>query len=155
MAQGTEITFWVMPNAADVIHVPWLDQKVVEIYRETGIRVRYEVIGWYQAWSRISTGLINGEGADVLQAGTTWNPQFAATGAVAEIDIDKFGGADAFMEANLISTTYKGKHYGVPWFAETRALFYNKDMFAAAGVEPPQTYEELVQVGKRITEVFG
>src|SRR5690606_39935349 len=46
MAQGTEITFWVMPNAADAIHVPWLDQKVEEFYRETGIRVRYEVIGW-------------------------------------------------------------------------------------------------------------
>ncbi len=155
LAQGTEITFWLMPNAADVIHVPWLDQKVEEFYRETGIRVRYEIIGWDQAWSRITTALITGEGVDVFQAGTTWNPQFAATGAVAEIDIDKFGGAGAFMEANLISTTYKGKYYGVPWFAETRALFYNKDMFAAAGVEPPQTYDELVEVGRRIVETFG
>ncbi|MFS8544350.1 MAG: extracellular solute-binding protein, partial [Limnochordales bacterium] len=154
-ALAQEIIFWVMPNAADVIHVPWLDQKVEEFYQETGVRVRYEIVGWDQAWSRISTALITGEGVDVFQAGTTWNPQFAATGAVAEIDIDEFGGADAFMEANLISTTYRGKYYGVPWFAETRALFYNKDMFAAAGVEPPQTYDELVEVGRRIIEVHG
>ncbi|MFS8582122.1 MAG: extracellular solute-binding protein, partial [Limnochordales bacterium] len=154
-AQAQEITFWVMPNAPDIIHVPWLEQKTQEFYEETGIRVHYEIVGWDEAWIRISTALITGEGVDVFQAGTTWNPQFAATGAVSELDIDEFGGADAFMEANLISTTYQGRYYGVPWFAETRVLFYNKDMFEAAGVEPPQTYEELMEVGRRIVETHG
>lgn len=154
-AQTTEITFWVMPNAPDVTHVPWLEEKTEEFFKETGIRVHYEVVGWDDAWIRISTALITGEGVDVFQAGTTWNPQFAATGAVSELDVNEFGGADAFIEANLISTTYQGRYYGVPWFAETRALFYNKDMFAAAGVAPPQTYAELVEVGRRIVDTFG
>lgn len=153
--QSREITFWLMPNAADVIHIPWLDAKTDEFFRETGIRVRYEIVGWGDAWARISTALITGEGVDVFQAGTTWNPQFAATGAVAELDMAEFGGAGSFMEANLVSTSYQGRHYGVPWFAETRALFYNKDMFAAAGVEPPRTYEELVEVGKQIVATHG
>ena len=108
------------------------------------------MIGWDVAWSRISTAIITGEGVDVFQVGTTWNPQLAATGGLSQLDINEFGGADAFMAANLASTTYKGDFYGVPWFAETRALYYNKDMFAAAGVEPPQTYEELVAVGQKL-----
>ena len=149
-----EITFWVMPNAPDEIHIPWLQRKAQEFERETGVRVNFEIVGWGDAWSRISTALITGEGVDVFQAGTTWNPQFAATGAVSEINIDEFG-ADSFMPANLASTTYKGKYYGVPWFAETRVLFYNKGIFAAAGVQPPNTYDELLQVGQRIVARFG
>ncbi len=154
-AQAQEITFWVMPNAPDVIHVPWLEEKTQQFFEETGIRVHYEIIGWDEAWIRISTALITGEGVDVFQAGTTWNPQFAATGAVSELNIDEFGGADAFMAANLTSTTYQGRYYGVPWFAETRVLFYNEDMFAAAGVQPPQTYSELMEAGQRIVETHG
>lgn len=151
----TEITFWVMPNAPDQIHIPWLQRKAQEFERETGVHVNFEIVGWDVAWTRISTALITGEGVDVFQAGTTWNPQFAATGGVSEVDIDDFGGASAFMPANLASTTYKGRYYGVPWFAETRALFYNRDMFQAAGVKPPSTYDELLQVGQRIVQRFG
>lgn len=152
---GTEITFWVMPNAPDEIHIPWLERKAQAFERETGVRVNFEIVGWDVAWTRISTALITGEGVDVFQAGTTWNPQFAATGGVSEIDIGAFGGASAFMAANLASTTYKGRYYGVPWFAETRALFYNREMFASAGVQPPATYDELLQVGQRITARYG
>ena len=154
-AGAQEITFWVMPNAPDSTHVPWLDAKVREFYEETGIRVNYEIVGWDTAWSRISTAIITGEGVDVFQVGTTWNPQLAATGGLSKLNIDEFGGAGAFMAANLESTTYKGEYYGVPWFAETRVLYYNKDMFAAAGVEPPQTYEELVEVGKKLIATHG
>lgn len=154
-AGAQEITFWVMPNAPDATHVPWLDAKAEEFYQETGIRVNYEVVGWDVAWTRISTAIITGEGVDVFQVGTTWNPQLAATGGLTQLEIDEFGGADAFMAANLESTTYKGDYYGVPWFAETRALYYNKDMFEAAGVEPPQTYEELVEVGQKLIDTHG
>lgn len=155
LAQAESITFWLMPNAADAIHIPWLDAKTEEFFEETGIRVRYEIVGWGDAWARISTALITGEGVDVFQAGTTWNPQFAATGAVARIDIDQFGGAGSFMEANLTSTSYQGQYYGVPWFAETRALFYNKDLFAEAGVNPPDTYDDLMDVAEKLIARHG
>ena len=148
------ITFWLMPNAPDAIHVPWLDKHIAIFKEETGIDVKYEIIGWDAAWSRISVALLTGEGVDVFQAGTTWNPQFAATGGVAEIDINEFGGG-IVHESQPRLDDLQGKYYGVPWFAETRALFYNKDMFAEAGVEPPNTYDELVEVGKKIVEVFG
>src|SRR5690606_39956933 len=77
-AAAQEITFWVMPNAPDAIHVPWLQKKAEECHAETGIRVHFEVIGWDVGWSRISTAIITGDGGEGLQVATTLNPTVAA-----------------------------------------------------------------------------
>ncbi|MCR4426158.1 MAG: extracellular solute-binding protein [Firmicutes bacterium] len=150
-----EITFWVMPNAPSDTHTAWLDAKVEEFRKETGITVRYEIVGWGDAWNRLATAVTSGEGADVMQVGTTWNPQLAAMGGLAKINISEFGGEAAFMPANYKSTIYKKTCYGVPWFAETRCLFYNRDHFAQAGVQPPKTYDELVTVGQALVRARG
>ena len=149
------ITFWLMPNAPDDVHTVWLDAKVAEFQKETGITVHYEVIGWGDAWTRLVTAITGGEGADVVQVGTTWNPQLAAMTGLKKVNPSEFGGISAFMPANYESTTYKGESYGVPWFAETRCLFYNKDHFAEVKLEPPTTYDELVAVGNRLSRVRG
>ena len=154
LVSATEITFWTMPNAPSVAHNEWVNEKAAEFEAETGISVKYEEIGWGDG-SLIMNSIITGEGANVFQLGTTWNPEYAATGGLLEINIDEFGGSDNFFAANLESTTLDGKNYGVPWFAETRVLFYNTEMFEEAGVEPPQTYLELVEVGLKIIDVFG
>lgn len=154
-AGATEITFWAMTNAPSEQHHAWMAEKAAEFEAETGIKVTFEEIGWGEAWQRITNAVTTGEGAHVFQLGTTWNPFFAGTGGLVELNINEFGGADRFFEANLKSTTLDGKYYGVPWFAETRALFYNTEMFEKAGVEPPQTYLELIEVGQKIVEVYG
>ena len=151
----TTITFWAMTNAPDQVHIPWVEAKAAEFERQTGIKVNFEQIGWDIAWQKITTAFVTGEGADVFQVGTTWNPQFAAAGGLEELNIAEFGGKDAFMKANYESTTYKGKCYGVPWFAETRVLFYNVDMFKKAGVQPPKTHDELLEVAEKIIKTFG
>ena len=150
-----EITFWVMPNAPQDTHTEWLDSRIEEFRKETGITVHYEIVGWGDAWNRLVAAITSGEGADVVQVGTTWNPQLAAMKGLAKLDVAEFGGAGAFMNANYESATYKGAEYGVPWFAETRCLFYNTDHFAQAKVQPPKTYAELVEVGKALIKARG
>jgi multiple sugar transport system substrate-binding protein len=154
-AAKTEITFWAMPNAPDETHIPWMNKKAAEFEAKTGVKVKFQVVGWGDAWPKITTAIATGEGADVFQVGTTWNPQFAATGGLEQINIKEFGGASAFMKANLDSTTYKSKYYGIPWFAETRALFVNKDMFAKAGAKYPTTHAEIFSEGEKIVKKFG
>lgn len=151
----TEITFWAMNNAPSERNIPWMEQKAAEFEQETGIRVKFEEIGWGEAWQKITTAVTIGEGAHVMQVGTTWTPFFAGTGGLVELDIKDFGGRSAYMKANLTSTTLDGKYFGIPWIAETRVLFYNTQMFTQAGVEPPQTWEELVTVGHKIVDVYG
>ncbi|NLM96590.1 MAG: extracellular solute-binding protein [Halanaerobiaceae bacterium] len=154
LAHATEITFWAMNNAPSDVHIAWMNQKAAEFEAKTGIKVVFEEIGWGDG-PRIMNAIITGEGAHVFQLGTTWNPEYAATGGLVEIDINEFGGADKFFAANLESTILDGKYYGVPWFAETRVLFYNTEMFEQAGVRPPQTYEQLIKVGKELIKVHG
>lgn len=151
---GETITFWTMPNAPDEPYLDWLKQAAADFKAMTDITVEYEIVGWGDAWPKISMALIEPI-CDVSQVGTTWNPQFAATGGLERLDIGQFGGADSFMTANLESTTYKGDFYGVPWFAETRCLFYNKDMFEAAGATPPTTWDEVMSAGEKIVGKFG
>ncbi|MBI5707113.1 MAG: extracellular solute-binding protein [Armatimonadetes bacterium] len=51
--------------------------------------------------------------------------------------------------------SYDGKIYAMPWYQVAQALYYRKDHFAEAGLDPdrpPQTWEEFYEYGKRLCE---
>src|SRR5262249_55264234 len=51
---------------------------------------------------------------------------------------------------------YQGKLYGFPILASARAFFYNKDLFAKAGITaPPRTWDEFVEDAKKIQALGG
>jgi len=155
-AGAVTIEMQAMGNAPAQLHQAWMEEKAAEFKAETGITVEFNQISWGEEMQRIPLAITTGDGANAMQVGTTQNPFFAGTGGLLKIDMIDFGGEDAFMPANLKSTKLDGTSYGVPWFAETRVLFYNTEMFAEAGVEnPPQTWEELVEVGEKIIETHG
>ena len=55
----------------------------------------------------------------------------------------------------LSSVTYEGGIYGIPRGANTIALYYNADMFKAAGLDPdnpPKTWDELYEAAKELTD---
>ncbi len=148
------ITFWAMPNAPAEPHQAWMEEKAAAFKEETNITVEFEEVGWGDVVSKVSTACVTPI-CDVSQVGTTQNPQFAATGGLLELNIDEFGGADSFLSANLESCTLDGDYYGVPWFAESRVLFINKDMFEQAGATVPTTWDELLTAGEKIVEEYG
>ncbi len=58
--------------------------------------------------------------------------------------------------AMLAQGKYRGKIYALPWGSDTYALYYNKDLFEEAGLDPehpPETLEELVQYAEKLTKV--
>ncbi|GAA1987365.1 ABC transporter substrate-binding protein [Catenulispora subtropica] len=53
-------------------------------------------------------------------------------------------------------TAFKGKRCTMPWLADTFGLYYNKKLFAAAGIaEPPKTMSELADDAKKLTAYNG
>ena len=51
-----------------------------------------------------------------------------------------------FFEGAWGSTEVGGTSYGVPWYVETRVLYYRKDLAEKAGwTEAPQTWDDLTQ----------
>lgn len=64
---------------------------------------------------------------------------------------EQYGWADQLTGAALGNATQYGKHDGVPVIQATEALFYNKELFAQAGItELPTTYDELVEAAEKL-----
>ncbi len=70
------------------------------------------------------------------------------------IDRDKFD-ISSFEPNVLAYYSVGGKLYGMPWNTSAPILYYNKDMFKAAGLDPekpPRTYAEVLDAAKKLTK---
>lgn len=59
-----------------------------------------------------------------------------------------------FYDGFMKDATLDGKIYGVPFQRSTPVLYYNKDAFRAAGLDPntpPKTWDEMIEMGKALT----
>jgi multiple sugar transport system substrate-binding protein len=123
---------------------------------ETGIKVDLEVIGWNDLQTRIQTAITSGQGPDVLNIGNTWAASLQATDAFLPFDNDAMnaiGGKDKFVPTALATGGKEGQDpTSVPLYGLAYGLYYNKAMFAAAGLQPPKTWEEMVAAAKKLTD---
>ncbi|WP_421382228.1 ABC transporter substrate-binding protein [Bacillus salacetis] len=123
------------------------------------IDVKLEVIS-EQYMDVIKTRLIGGEGPDVFYLDAFEAPALIETGVVEPLDeyvTEEFDVED-FEKPMLEAFQVEGKTYGFPKDYSTLALFYNKKMLEEAGVEVPQTWEELQAASEKLTkgeEVYG
>ncbi|MBN2354123.1 MAG: extracellular solute-binding protein [Spirochaetales bacterium] len=152
---GNTITFWVMPNAENPGHASWLEKKKAEFLEREGIIVNYEIVSWADSWTRIRDALAAGAVPDVIQLRSSWTAHFAASGGLAKIDPGEFGGAESFAPNLLAQASYRGTHYGVPWFGETAALVCDRSALEAVKSEAPRTFSDLLAVGKKIAARRG
>ncbi|WP_405779843.1 sugar ABC transporter substrate-binding protein [Streptomyces sp. NBC_01378] len=152
------LTYWASNQGPNVE----ADKKILQpeldkFEKQTGIKVKLEVVPWSDLLTRILTATTSGEGPDVLNIGNTWSSSLQATGALLPWDrknFDKVGGKDRFVESALGSTGAQGKDpAAVPLYSMAYALYYNKAMFKEAGIaEPPKTWDELTADGAKISK---
>ncbi|WP_318200431.1 sugar ABC transporter substrate-binding protein [Streptomyces sp. SCL15-4] len=150
------LTYWASNQGASIE----ADKKVLrpeldKFEQRTGIKVELEVVPWSDLLNRILTATTSGQGPDVLNIGNTWSASLQASGALLpwdEKNFAKIGGRDRFAETALGSTGAQGKDpAAVPLYSMAYALYYNKKIFADAGIsKPPATWSELVADGKKI-----
>ncbi|MDQ0340025.1 N,N'-diacetylchitobiose transport system substrate-binding protein [Caldalkalibacillus uzonensis] len=122
--------------------------------RYPNVQVDVQFIPWLSAHQNLITAIAGGNAPDVSELGTTWVPEFAAMGALLEMNayINDWGLADGWVPALEEAGTYMENLYGIPWYAGLRQLIYNKDIFEQAGVEVPETYDELLAVSEAIMQ---
>jgi len=150
------LTYWASNQGASIA----IDKKVLQpelekFKKQTGITVKLEVVPWSDLLNRILTATTSGQGPDVLNIGNTWSASLQATGAFlpwSTANFAKIGGKDRFVDSALGSTGATGKDpAAVPLYSMAYALYYNKQIFADAGIsQPPATWAELVADGKKI-----
>jgi multiple sugar transport system substrate-binding protein len=133
-----------------------LGPQIAKFTKQTGIKVNFEVIPWTTVLNQITAATVSGKGPDVLNIGNTWSPSLQATGALLPFTssvMSQIGGSSRFLAGSLSATGAPGKPpAAVPLYSLAYGLYYNKAMFAAAGISsPPTTWAELITDGKKLT----
>ncbi|MET9873645.1 sugar ABC transporter substrate-binding protein [Actinacidiphila glaucinigra] len=153
-----ELTYWASNQGASLeADKATLTPELKKFEKQTGIKVKLEVIPWSDLLNRILAAATSGQGPDVLNIGNTWSASLQATGALRPFDakaFDAIGGKDRFVSSALGATGAEGKDpAAVPLYSLAYGLYYNKKMFADAGIaNPPATWDELVADGKKLTK---
>ncbi|WP_402463641.1 sugar ABC transporter substrate-binding protein [Isoptericola aurantiacus] len=137
-ATGT-VEVWAMGTEGELL------PELAEQFEADNPDVTVEVtpIPWESATQKINTALATGEVPDVLQVGTTLMSGFVDQGGLAPTpdSID----SDAFFPGAWDTTVVDGTSYGVPWYVETRVLYYRTDLAEKAGLDEPTSWEELTE----------
>ncbi|UWE11559.1 ABC transporter substrate-binding protein [Actinacidiphila bryophytorum] len=156
--KGQTITYWASNQGTSLdADKKTLTTELDKFTAQTGIKVKLEVIGWADLLNRILAAATSGQGPDVLNIGNTWSASLQATGALMPWDDAAFqtiGGKDRFAPAAIASAGAAGQDpAAVPLYSMAYGLYYNKKMFADAGIaNPPTTWDELVADGKKLTK---
>jgi N,N'-diacetylchitobiose transport system substrate-binding protein len=145
------ITVWIMepgvPKLKDFVNGTVTDFEKAN----PGRTVKVQFVPWTAAHDQFVSAVGGGQVPDLAEMGNTWNPEFAAVGALEEIK----GSMQGYVPSLLDSATVGGKVYGLPWYAGARAFIYRKDVLAQLGLQPPQTWDELVSVGRQVQQRTG
>ena len=122
------------------------------------ITVEPQIVPWEDYWTQLQTAVAGGETFDVFWINSASLPVYASSNALLPIDsMIGEGGIDTSMfPAPLIEMySYEGAQYGIPRDFDTIALFYNKDIFDAAGVEYPTdawTWDDFRAAAEQLTD---
>ncbi|MEV6174459.1 sugar ABC transporter substrate-binding protein [Streptomyces sp. NPDC051954] len=152
------LTYWASNQGASVeVDKQVLQPELDKFEKQTGIKVKLEVVPWSDLLNRILTATTSGQGPDVLNIGNTWSASLQATGALLPWNaknFDKIGGKDRFVDSAIGSTGAEGQDpAAVPLYSMSYALYYNKKMFADAGISaPPTTWAELIADGEKLSK---
>jgi multiple sugar transport system substrate-binding protein len=152
----TEVDFWGIGSEGE---------RVVELIRNferanPTIRVRVQQIPWTAAHEKLLTAFAGDATPDVCQLGNTWIPEFVALDALAPLE-GRVANSKAVAQTDyfpgLWETNRVGEHlYGVPWYGDTRLMFYRRDILAQAGYdEPPKTWSEWLAAMRAIKRRVG
>jgi multiple sugar transport system substrate-binding protein len=115
------------------------------------VTVNVTPVAWDVAHDRLVTAVAGGQMPDVTQLGTTWMGEFALLDALDPTPETIDPGT--FFEGAWDTTVVDGTSYGVPWYVETRLLYYRTDLAEEAGwTEPPADWDELKQMAADLKE---
>lgn len=148
-ATGT-ITVWAM--GAEGEKLPALAKEFEAA--NPGAKVNVTAIPWDAAHDKFTTAITANKTPDAAMVGTTWMGEFAGLGALDPTppSIDK----SQFFEGAWKTTEVDGTSYGIPWYVETRLLYFRTDLAKKAGfAEAPKDWEGLKAMAKAMQTKSG
>ncbi|WP_202983418.1 ABC transporter substrate-binding protein [Vibrio furnissii] len=121
------------------------------------IVVKGEYTGWDGHLSRLTTQIAGNTEPDVMQTNWNWLPIFSRDGG-GFYDMTQKKDAlqlSEFPQQALNMTTVNSKINGLPVSMTSRVFYYNKDIWAKAGVDYPKTWDDLMKAGQAFKQNLG
>ena len=137
------LKFWTIGREGEVVA-----ELLPEFERaHPGVHVQVQQIPLTAAHEKLLTAFAGDALPDLSQLGNTWIPELAALGALEPlqpyVDASQVVRADDYFAGIWDTNVVDGRLYGVPWYVDTRLLFYRKDLLAQAGfAAPPRDWDE-------------
>jgi multiple sugar transport system substrate-binding protein len=137
------LRFWVMGREGEVVA-----QLLPEFERRNpDVRVRLQQIPWTAAHEKLLTAFAGDALPDLCQLGNTWIPEFVELNALQRVDskVSQSGTvvANDYFPGIWDTNVVGGHLYGIPWYVDTRVMFYRRDLFQRAGLDaPPRSWAE-------------
>lgn len=131
-----------------------VEKGYADAYMKAHPNVKINFIGtpMNEAYAKISTLATGGQMPDIFVNSPEFASKAQQLGIVA--DMDKLLGSDyikGFEAAPLKQATLDGKVQFAPFFTIPTGLLYRKDLFEAAGLQPPATWQEFEADAKKLT----
>jgi multiple sugar transport system substrate-binding protein len=150
------LELWAMGREGEVVQ-----QLMPEFERRhPGVRVEVQQIPWRSAHEKLLTAFVGNSTPDLAQLGSTWIPEFAAIGALAALDgplaRSRALAAGDYFPGSWDSGVIDGRLQAIPWYVDTRLLFYRSDLLAAAGCAlPPRRWSSWRRCMERVKARAG
>lgn len=110
--------------------------------RNPEVKVEVSVYSWNDVDRKVKEMVDAGDAPDMAQIGAY--ADYAAEGKLYPVsDLLSIRTQADFLSQLSDAGQWKHTQYGIPFAASTRVLFYNKTLFAKAGITPPTTWDEL------------
>ncbi|PZX11258.1 multiple sugar transport system substrate-binding protein/sorbitol/mannitol transport system substrate-binding protein [Palleronia aestuarii] len=120
---------------------------------ETGITANIDVVGQDVFESRITLSFTGGaRDIDVVHTPVIQVQRWVEAGWLEPVTdtVEGLEDKDDILSGPLEAYQVNGDYYGLPFFAETGLMAYRKDLLDAAGVEAPETWDEMLEVAKAV-----
>ena len=123
------------------------------------IKIQRTYIPYPRMNQKVLLGAAAGTLPDLLLIDSLSHPTYSANGVLVDLTerIKAWGQTDHYFTGILQSSSWQGKHYGLPNNSNCLGLYYNADMLEQAQVQPPTTWHELRSAARVLTKtgVYG
>src|SRR5678816_3469397 len=145
------LRLWAMGREGEVV------TELIQDFEKQhpGIKVQVQQIPWSAAHEKLLTAYVGDATPDIAMLGNTWVPEFVAIDALEPLDARVAQSKDAirsdYFQGIWDTNVVDGATYGIPWYVDTRVIFYRKDLLAAAGYSSmPTTWPDWLAAMQKI-----
>lgn len=149
------LRFWTNLNVAAQASVIQAQATACTVGMDN-VSLEFEAVPFADMYTKLATAFRSGEGPDIMNTNEGAVAFTQDAGYLVPVDdiIDEHG-RDDFLPSYLAAVQKDGETWGVPDWALHQEIWYRTDLFEAAGLEVPTTWDELLAAAEALDEGAG